>query len=58
VLARAKHPRAFAALAGLPRHAQGRAVPARVRDAVLAGHALEDAPHPRLVALGPHTPSR
>ncbi len=52
VLARAKHPRAFVALAELPRNAQGKVVRARVRDAVLAGHALEDGPHPRLVSRG------
>ncbi|WP_198377102.1 class I adenylate-forming enzyme family protein [Neoroseomonas rubea] len=53
VLARAKHPRAFIALPELPRNAQGKVVRARVREAVLAGHVLEDGPHPRLAARGP-----
>ena len=49
-LARHKRPRAWLALPELPRNAQGKVVRARVREAVLAGHALEDGPHPRLVA--------
>lgn len=49
-LARHKHPRAWLALAELPRNAQGKVVRARVRDAVLAAHVLEDGPRPRLVA--------
>jgi acyl-CoA synthetase (AMP-forming)/AMP-acid ligase II len=49
-LARHKRPRAWLALPELPRNAQGKVVRARVRDALLATHALEDGPHPRLVA--------
>lgn len=49
-LARHKRPRAWLALPELPRNAQGKVVRSRVREAVLAGHALEDGPHPRLVA--------
>ena len=49
-LARHKRPRAWIALAELPRNAQGKVVRARVREAVLAGLVLEDGPHPRLVA--------
>lgn len=52
-LARSKHPRAFVALPELPRNAQGKVVRARVRDAILATHALEDGPRPRLVARAP-----
>jgi acyl-CoA synthetase (AMP-forming)/AMP-acid ligase II len=52
-LARHKRPRAWLALPELPRNAQGKVVRARVRDAVLAAHALEDGPHPRLVACAP-----
>ena len=52
-LARPKHPRAWLALAELPRNAQGKVVRARVRDAILATHALEDGPRPRLVARRP-----
>lgn len=48
-LARPKHPRAWLALPELPRNAQGKTVRARVRDAVLATHRLEDGPRPRLV---------
>jgi hypothetical protein len=33
----------------LPRNAQGKVVRARVREAVLAAHVLEDGPRPRLV---------
>jgi acyl-CoA synthetase (AMP-forming)/AMP-acid ligase II len=49
-LARPKHPRAWLALPELPRNAQGKVVRARVREAVLAGHVLEDGARPRLVA--------
>ncbi len=52
-LARPKHPRAFLALADLPRNAQGKVVRARVREAILATHALEDGPRPRLVVSKP-----
>ena len=52
-LARPKRPRAWLALPELPRNAQGKVVRARVRDAVLAAHALDDGPHPRLVARAP-----
>ncbi len=49
-LARHKHPRAWLALPELPRNAQGKVVRARVREAVLAAHVLQDGPRPRLVA--------
>jgi malonyl-CoA/methylmalonyl-CoA synthetase len=49
-LARYKQPRAWLALPELPRNAQGKVVRARVREALLAAHAFEDGPHPRLVA--------
>lgn len=52
-LARHKRPRAWLALSDLPRNAQGKVVRARVREAILAVHALEDGPHPRLVARAP-----
>jgi acyl-CoA synthetase (AMP-forming)/AMP-acid ligase II len=52
-LARPKHPRAWLALPELPRNAQGKVVRARVREAILATHALEDGPRPRLVARTP-----
>jgi acyl-CoA synthetase (AMP-forming)/AMP-acid ligase II len=52
-LARPKRPRAWLALPDLPRNAQGKVVRARVREAILATHALEDGPHPRLVARAP-----
>lgn len=52
-LARHKHPRAWLTLPELPRNAQGKVVRARVRDAILATHALEDGPRPKLVARGP-----
>jgi len=52
-LSRPKRPRAWLALPELPRNAQGKVVRARVREAVLATHALEDGPHPRLVARAP-----
>ena len=48
-LARPKHPRAWVALPDLPRNAQGKVVRARVREAILATHRLEDGPRPRLV---------
>ena len=48
-LARHKRPRAWLALPELPRNAQGKVVRARVRDAILAAHALEDGPRPRLL---------
>ena len=48
-LARPKHPRAWLALAELPRNAQGKVVRARVREAILATHRLEDGPRPQLV---------
>jgi acyl-coenzyme A synthetase/AMP-(fatty) acid ligase len=34
----------------LPRNAQGKVVRVRVREALLAAHAFEDGPHPKLVA--------
>jgi acyl-CoA synthetase (AMP-forming)/AMP-acid ligase II len=49
-LARHKRPRAWLALPELPRNAQGKVVRARVREALLATHDVEDGPHPRLVA--------
>ncbi len=52
-LARHKHPRAWLTLPELPRNAQGKVVRARVREAILATHALEDGPRPRLVAPAP-----
>jgi acyl-CoA synthetase (AMP-forming)/AMP-acid ligase II len=52
-LARPKRPRAWLALPELPRNAQGKVVRARVREAILATHVLEDGPHPRLVARTP-----
>jgi acyl-CoA synthetase (AMP-forming)/AMP-acid ligase II len=52
-LARHKRPRAWMALAELPRNAQGKVVRARVRAALLDAFALEDGPHPRLVAHVP-----
>ncbi|MBR0681593.1 acyl--CoA ligase [Roseomonas eburnea] len=52
-LARHKRPRAWLTLPELPRNAQGKVVRARVREAVLAAHALEDGPHPKLVARAP-----
>ena len=48
-LARHKRPRAWLALPELPRNAQGKVVRARVREAILAAHLLEDGPHPRLL---------
>ena len=49
-LARHKHPRAWLTLPELPRNAQGKVVRARVREAILANHGLEDGPRPKLVA--------
>jgi len=48
-LARPKHPRAWLALPELPRNAQGKVVRARVREAILATHRLDDGPRPTLV---------
>ncbi len=52
-LARHKRPRAWLSLPDLPRNAQGKVVRARLREAVLLDHTLEDGPHPRLVARKP-----
>ncbi len=48
-LARPKHPRAWLALPELPRNPQGKVVRARVREAILATHRLEDGSRPQLV---------
>ena len=47
-LAKYKRPRAYLTLATLPRNAQGKLVRARLRDAILDTHTLEDGPHPSL----------
>jgi O-succinylbenzoic acid--CoA ligase len=48
-LAKYKHPRAYLAMAALPRNPQGKVPRARVRDLVLAHYTLIDGPHPSLV---------
>ena len=47
-LSRHKQPRAWVALEALPRNPQGKVNRRDVRAAILAAHALEDGPHPRL----------
>jgi len=49
-LSKYKHPRAFIALAALPRNPQGKVSRKAVREAILADHVFEDGPRPRLVA--------
>ncbi|MBR0657048.1 class I adenylate-forming enzyme family protein [Plastoroseomonas arctica] len=50
-LAKYKRPRAYLTFAALPRNAQGKLVRARLREAILQTHSLEDGPHPRLNAM-------
>jgi acyl-coenzyme A synthetase/AMP-(fatty) acid ligase len=47
-LAKYKRPRAWPSLPALPRNAQGKLVRARLREAILTDHVLEDGPHPHL----------
>ena len=49
-LARHKHPRAFVAMAELPRNHQGKTMRRLIRDHVLATHTLIDGPYPVLTA--------
>jgi acyl-CoA synthetase (AMP-forming)/AMP-acid ligase II len=47
-LAKYKRPRAWPSLPALPRNAQGKLVRARLQEAILTDHVLEDGPHPHL----------